>query len=297
MSFNQETADFLYSIHSQKNELKKNLEPLEKEIVKGKNLYRKLKDIENKIYEYENHPRLFKNLKLNKELLKDLEENPNKKNKYIRAYQNINDTIYYMENKILAGKELYTKREKINLEIKNYENNKELHIKYQDILDEIKILNKYIFETQKSLINEENRIITEIINKLGELILVKPNYLRLCLQILFCNFPYTNKNLQDILKERYTDSHLNIDLEKYYSMTEKEIIILAHKKYNYFLVRNNGPYYFYHNHGSFKECKYDGWSKRCKCSCKCPEWDTSDVDWLKFNLDNKYPMGKVKCGW
>ncbi|AGF85351.1 hypothetical protein QJ854_gp431 [Moumouvirus goulette] len=298
MSFDLETEDFLYSIHSQKNELKKQLEPLEKEIIKIKNLYKKIKDLENKIYKYENHSRLFKSFKSKKELLKDLEENPINQNKYPGAYENIKNTIYHMENKILAGKQLYIERDKINSEIKYCENNKKLHNKYQDILDEINILDKYILEIQKSLFDEENKIINGIINKLGELKIVKPNYLYRCLQILFCNgLQFSNKKLSDIFKENYTSPFLNKNFEKYYSMTEEEIIIAAHKKYNYYLVFNNGPYYFYHNHGSYYECKYDGWSKRCKCSCKCPMWDTSDVDWLKFNLDKRYPVGKVKCGW
>ncbi|AVL94784.1 hypothetical protein ma398 [Moumouvirus australiensis] len=173
----------------------------------------------------------------------------------------------------------------------------ELEKEHQDTIKEISILDKYILETQNSLIKEENRIINEILLGLGKLELVKSDYLTLCLQVLFTYFPYNAKNLQDILKNRYTNSHLNVAMERYFSMTEKEIIILAHQKYNYFLVRNNGPYYFYHNHGSFKECEYDGISKRCECSCKCPEWDTSYVDWLKFSFDEKYPVGEVKCGW
>uniref|UniRef100_A0A6G6ACQ7 Uncharacterized protein n=1 Tax=Borely moumouvirus TaxID=2712067 RepID=A0A6G6ACQ7_9VIRU len=173
----------------------------------------------------------------------------------------------------------------------------ELEKEHQDIIKEISILDKNILETQNSLIKEEKRIINEIMLGLGKLELVKPDYFILCLQVLFTYFPYNAKNLQDILKNRYTDSHLNVAMERYYSMTEKEIIILAHQKYNYFLIRNNGPYYFYHNHGSFEECEYGGISKRCECSCKCPEWDTSDVDWLKFSFDEKYPVGKVICGW
>lgn len=290
MEFDLDQRNILKSNILEKNKLENALSFIEDKMTNGKKLYIKLKHIENKIYEFENNTRLHNSYAKKSDLVSKLE-------KYPILQKKLENELSYIREKIYLGKNLYIQRDQIKLDIEIFENNDKLHKSYNNSICQIELLNKKINELENLVEKEEKIFIDNLINNLGELKIQNHNYLFKCVQIILCSgFSYSQ------------DSYINTIRKNYYkipstrintiNMTEQDIIIEAHKIYNYYLIYNNGPYNFYHNHNNYKLCKWDGYSKRCRCTCKCPEWNYENINWLTdINLDKRYPIGKAKCGW
>jgi len=230
-------------------------------------------------------------------------------------------TINY---KIERGIDLYNKLKVVQADIEAYENIKEtLHKQIDNHESDISLLKIQIQEVKEKLEKEADEFSLQVIDRLSNI--KNRSYIIRCIKFLKMETNFV------FYFDEHTDTFIDIKvtLDGLSILSENEIIKAAHRFHNGKLINNNGPYTFYHNHkdsgiylrrheknridypmidelSSDEEedyerdgrCKWDGNYKRCWCSCKCPSWDTSKVDWLKdINLDSTYPKGKVICTW
>ncbi len=181
---------------------------------------------------------------------------------------------------------LYNKYQKIQKDIAEYKKSE------TDLKARLQVEMNKKSETEKQIDEQVSVFVSNVIAAMPTV--TNEIYLVRCIKYLL---------IDEYAGEGYSEYNIkNFTIEKLVKLGENTIIIDAHKKHNRILIMKTGPHYFDHNHSVGNDwdrsCEWDGWSKRCKCTCKCPYWDDSKVDWLKnINLNSGYPVGKAKCSW
>jgi hypothetical protein len=242
----------------------------------------------------------------------------------VKNLEKVESNKKIINGEIERGTNLYNKLKVVKADIEAYENTKEtLHEQINNYENESSLLKISIQEIKDKLEKEANEFSLQVVDRLPNI----KNRLYLIKCIIFLKMDTDYVSYLDEHTDKFID--INITLDGLSTLSENEIIKAAHRRHNGNLINNNGPYTFYHNHkdsgiylrryeknredypmidelSSDEEkdyepdgrCKWDGNYKRCWCSCKCPSWDTSKVDWLKdVSLDSTYPKGKVICTW